>query len=96
MVTLFYDTNPWEKSETNTESGIEVRFTKKGTKLFVILLGLPNQKETIKDLKLEKGQKISLLGKEGYLKWRGNGTSTVINFPKNITLSHAVVLEVTK
>jgi alpha-L-fucosidase len=89
-----YDTNPWERSEGNTASGKEVRFTQKADKFYIFLLGVPDKKETIQNLELKKGQKIRMLGEEGNLKWNKNGTSTVINLPKANKEMHAAVLEV--
>lgn len=89
-----YDTTPWERSETKTKSGKEVRFTQKGDKLYVILLGKPDKKEVIQNLKLKKGQRIRMLGEDTVLKWRQDVKSTEITFPNGTEGKHAIALEV--
>ncbi len=89
-----YDTTPWEKSESKTDSGKEVRFTQKGEKFYIILLGNPDNKESIQKLSLHKGQRIRMFGRKGNLKWRQDGSSTVISFPDSNNAKHALVLEV--
>lgn len=89
-----YDTTPWEKSESKTASGKEVRFTQKGDKLYVIVLGKPDNKESIQNLELKKGKQIRLLGGDDTIKWRKEGEATEITFPSKINGEYAVVLEI--
>lgn len=89
-----YGTSPWERPETTTESGKEVRFTQKEGALYVFIFGSPDKKESIQDLTLSKGQKIDILGGSGNLKWNAKGTSTEIRFPKNGRTKYATVLKI--
>ncbi len=91
-----YDTTPWEKSETKTASGKEVRFTQKEGKLYAILLGIPDKKESIQDLELKKSQQIRILGEDTALKWRKDGNTTEISFPIGTERKHAFALEISQ
>ena len=92
--TAIYDTEPWIKSDGRTVSGKEVRYTKKSNKLYLVLLGVPAEKEVIPDLKLMKGSIVRLLNGNRTMKWNQVGTSLVLNFPNDIGDKHAVALEI--
>ena len=58
-----YDTVPWERATGKTVEGDDLRFTRKGTDLFVTVLGKPKaQTITIENLPVRQGVQITELG----------------------------------
>ena len=89
-----YGTRNWVISESKTEDGIDVRFTLKDKTLYAILLDKPNKKAVINSLYAKEGTKIRLLGVDGLLKWKQNGTALEIEIPENIPDSEAYSFEI--
>jgi len=61
----------------------EILFTRKGDVLFAILPVYPDGELTIRDLKLRKGARVSMLGTGGTsVPWRQRGKNVVISSPR--------------
>jgi alpha-L-fucosidase len=60
-----YDTTPWERAVGKSAEGDDLRFTRKGSDLYVTVLGKPKaQTVTIPDVPAKQGVTITQLGKE--------------------------------
>lgn len=80
-----FGTQPWLKAESNTTSGVPVRFTFKKGKLFAILLEKPgNSKIRIPDLIAEDGTMLHLLGSGGTLHWKNEEEGMSIELPAHM------------
>ena len=60
----------------------EIFFTQKENALYAICAVLPDETLEIKDLKLPSSATITMLGREGELKWTQAGTSVKVEMPK--------------
>ena len=88
-----YSTRPWVRAEAKTTSGIDVRFTKKGDKLFVILLDTPKESSIeIPGLTAKPGTLISLINPNADISWSQKGDSLEITLPEELPESPAHVL----
>jgi alpha-L-fucosidase len=75
-----YDTTPWTKASAKSAEGDDLRFTRKGDDLFVIVLGKPKgQTITIADLPVKSGVKITQLGDSKDLSAKGQGEGMQIS-----------------
>jgi len=85
-----YNTRPWIKAEGYTLEGIDVRFTRKDNKLYIILLEKPAKYftviENLFDLSILK---IYLLGFDGELSWNYKLNQLKIFLPKDLWNSPA-------
>jgi alpha-L-fucosidase len=104
-----YGTRPWrvfgegptaipagQFSDNNvTFTGLDIRFTIKGDKLYAITLGEPGDVVEIKSLAGEKIRTVKLLGLESTLPWQQDETGLSIQIPENKTGRHAWVFEIT-
>lgn len=89
-----YGTKPWTRAEAKTEDGTEVRFTRKGTKLYAILLTKPSTRTIIvPDLAVRVGSRVSMLGSTASLKWSARGKDLQIDLPRTLLGDYAYVLE---
>jgi len=85
-----YGTRPWERAEGQTADNIQVRYTKKDSILYAILLGKPIGKEiTIKELIVADQSTIQLLGNSEDLIWKQRGNDLTISIPNNLKDSPA-------
>lgn len=76
-----FNTRPWRRAEGKTDQGIGLRFTKNKDSLFVILMKTPARGElSIRDLKLQAGSKVQLLGNTNTLQWKQKGNDVSIEF----------------
>jgi len=77
-----YGTRPWTRPSATTADNIGVRFTRKGDDLFAIILGTPPRlRVEVLSLQIPAGSKLQLLGREGELEWKQEGSSLVISVP---------------
>jgi alpha-L-fucosidase len=68
-----YGTRPWERAEGETGENMKVRFTKKGAAVYAVVLGEPKAKTLVlRGFEAKEGVKMSLLGRDGELKWKQN------------------------
>jgi alpha-L-fucosidase len=90
-----FGARPWERAEGNTAEGIGVRFTRKGTAIFAILLGRPKTaKITIQSLTIPPGSQVSLLGGADQLEHKVDGGDLTIVLPEKLPESHAYALRI--
>jgi alpha-L-fucosidase len=90
-----YGTQPWKRAEGESADGIRVRFTKKDSSVYAILLAKPKANTvTIKSLSPEPGTKISLLGGKGPLNWSQQGDDIKVSFPPVLPGEYAYVLKI--
>lgn len=88
-----YDTRPWIRAEGKTEDGTELRFTRKGSKLYAILLAKPaTQQITLLDV---TGSDAHLLGAPGTLRTSIHGKDLQVTLPATLPGNYAYVLEIT-
>jgi alpha-L-fucosidase len=73
----------------------DIRFTTKGDKLFAITLGKPEGAVEIQALAKEKIETVKLLGSSNSLSWSQTDSSLRIDVPKDTSLKHALVFEIT-
>jgi alpha-L-fucosidase len=92
-----YGTRPWTHAEGETAEGIPLRFTQANSFLYVILMGEPKTgKVIVKNLELESGAQISMLGQNGGLEWAQHGGDVEIRLPSSLPGRFAYVLKVNK
>ena len=96
-----YDTTPWTHAVSKSKEGDDLRFTRKGNDLYIILLGAPKARTvTVPDLSskvIDMGQspltKIYLLGEEGPLVWSADEDGIHITLPDKLPRQYAHVLK---
>lgn len=89
-----YGTRPWTRAEAKTGDGTEVRFTRKGTKLYAILLTRPDTRTiTVPDLAAKAGSRMRMLGSTESLKWSARGKDLQVQLPQTLVGNYAYVLE---
>jgi alpha-L-fucosidase len=77
-----YGTRPWKKAGGKTACGIDIRYTRKEDRLFVLLLGeIQAPGVVIKELKIDPKATISMLAGAGHLQWEQIGSDLLIRFP---------------
>jgi alpha-L-fucosidase len=79
-----YDTTPWMQAVGKSAEGDDLRFTRKGDDLFVILIGKPKEQTiTIPDVPAKQGVPIIQLGDTNELsaKVQNNGTTIILSVP---------------
>lgn len=92
-----YATHPWNRAEGTTAQGVAVRFTKKDSSVYAILLGdVTTNSVTVKNLAAAPGSKIYLLGDEKPLAWSQDGPDVTISLPTELTGKYAYALRIEK
>ncbi len=92
-----YATRPWNRAEGTTAENIPVRFTKKDSRVYAILLGVPKtQTITLKSITLKPESKIYLLGQIDRLTWSQQGPDVKITLPKALNAHHAITVHFTE
>ncbi len=90
-----YETTYWEKQEGKTTDGKEIRFTKKDTNLYAMIMDEDISKTVeIKDLEIPENAVLTLLGTEDILEWKQSGENLVIELPENITKQYAYTIKI--
>ena len=88
-----YGTHPWKRAEGETTEKIPVRFTQKNGQVFAILLGdVKTDAVTLKDLRVQPGTRVSLLGSESPVEWSQQGADIRIVLPKPFADKYALAL----
>jgi alpha-L-fucosidase len=91
-----YGTRPWRRAEGRTTDGGQVRFTRKGTRVYAILLDRPRGGAvTLEDLPVAGGSPVRMLGHDGVLDHRLEGTRLTVTLPAALPGDYAWTLEVT-
>jgi alpha-L-fucosidase len=89
-----YGTRPWVSAEGKVAPGGAARFTCKGDSVYAILLDLPQSaKVTLEGLVAEPGSTVTLLGRQGSLKWSQSGTNLEVTLPGQVS-SEAFALKI--
>ena len=89
-----YGTSPWSRADGKTIDGIDLRFTRKGPKLYAILLARPQSRSvTLVDVALRPGSAIHLLGRSEKLSWSVTGGGLKVDLPASLPGNYAFVLE---
>jgi len=90
-----YGTRPWRVAEGKTEDGVDVRFTRKGEKLYAILLERPAKPEIkILNLRARTNTEIKLLGFEAPLEWKQDNERLRITLPEKLPGNYAFAIEI--
>jgi alpha-L-fucosidase len=89
-----YDTRPWKRAAGETNEGIQVRFTRKDSTVYAMLLGQPKTPTiTLKSLSLKTGSQIYLLGHDKPLVWSQQGDNIRLRWPSAVSGRYAYVLK---
>jgi alpha-L-fucosidase len=92
-----YDSRPWIRAEGKTDCNTDVRFTKKGDRLCVILMDTPKKRNiTIKNLHILREAIIVFLGTSRVLTWQQNGEDLFISLPDKLPEQPAHVLMISQ
>lgn len=90
-----YEITYWEKQEGETTDGKEVRFTKRDTNLYAIIMEEEVSKTVkIKDLEIPENGVLTLLGAEGVLDWKQSGENLVVELLENFTKQYAYMIKI--
>ena len=85
-----YDTTPWTRAVGKSTEGDDLRFTRKGSDLYVTVLGKPKaQTITLLDVPAKQGVKITELGDSTELGAKVQQGNTRIAFPGQLTGEYA-------
>ena len=88
-----YGTQPWNRAMGKSTDGASLRFTRKGSNLYAILLGQPKAPEiSLVNVSAEPGSKIHLLGYPPQLKWSQEGENLKVALPASLPGKYAYVL----
>jgi alpha-L-fucosidase len=60
-----YETRPWRTHATETETGIEVRFTRRDDRVYAIILGTPDRSFVLQHIAFEGPLSVTRLGGGG-------------------------------
>lgn len=89
-----YGTKPWTRAEAKIGDGTEVRFTRKGSKLYAILLSKPGARTiTVPDVAAKAGSSMHMLGSTESLQWSARGKDLRVQLPETLVGSSPYVLE---
>jgi alpha-L-fucosidase len=89
-----YDTVPWERADGKTTEGDDLRFTRKGSDLYVTILGTPKgQTATIEDLPAHSGIQVTMLGDGKPLDAKTTSSGLQVTLPGHLPGSYAYVLK---
>ncbi len=89
-----YATRPWTHAEGTTAENIPVRFTKKESSVYAILLGVPKTTSfTLKSMTPRANSRIFLLGHPDPLTWSQQGPDVKITLPIGLVANYAITLQ---
>ena len=75
-------TRPWTRAESTTACGVPVRFTRRDSSLYALLLGTPRAVEVrIQGMRATAGSAVRLLGHDQRLTWRQSGEDLIVRLP---------------
>ena len=87
-------TRPWSRAASTTPDGVDIRFTRKGSALYVLLLDTPSEAEIcIRGLRAATGAELRLLGSDARLAWRQYGEDLIVRLPAPLPDQPVHVLE---
>src|SRR5690242_5373207 len=95
-----YDTTPWTHAEAKSAEGDDLRFTRKGDDLYVIVLGTPKSNKVTLQGDLISGatakvqpkmERIELLGDPNPLKFSSMESNLTVNLPSSLPGKYAYV-----
>jgi alpha-L-fucosidase len=90
-----YATTPWTRASGATTNGIDIRFTRKDSAIYAILLGQPRSSSiTIQSFSLNPHAKITILGQAEPLSWSAQGENTKVALPAKIPGDYAFALKI--
>ncbi len=92
-----FETRPWVVAEgALVNDDAEIRFTHKPGVLYAILLDSPDEYSiALRNLELEEGTAVTLLGHSEALQWRQEGNMVRINLPKKLPDNPAYTIKIT-
>jgi alpha-L-fucosidase len=91
-----FTTQPWITADGRTTDGSDVRFTRKGDSVYVILFDQPQgDRVTVESLQVTQGTTIHLLGHSEALSWKQVGKDLMIVFPNGMRASPAHAFRIT-
>jgi alpha-L-fucosidase len=76
-----YEVTDYIEQKKSGQAVIETFFTKKADTVYAIVPGWPGSKLTLKSVSAPKSMQISMLGREGALKWTASGQDITIEMP---------------
>ena len=80
-----FGTRPWQRAEGKTSAGLDIRFTATEEDLFATLLDAPAESEIcIESLDAPDNAAVNLLGRDGELSWRQDGSDLRIHLPQDL------------
>lgn len=89
-----YDTVPWERAEGKTAEGDSLRFTRKGSDLYVTILGTPKaQTATIEGVSARSGMQVTMLGDGSPLNAKAADNNLQVTLPQHLPGDYAYVLK---
>lgn len=89
-----YDTVPWQRAAGKTSEGDDLRFTRKGSDLYVIILGNPKgHTATIEGLAAQSGTQVTILGDAQPLESRAADGNLQVMLPEKLPGNYAYVLK---
>lgn len=89
-----YATRPWQIASSVTTQGTEVRFTRRGDAVYVILLDLPTREFGIRGLDASGVRDVRVLGLPEPVDWRvADGTLNIV-LPERMPVSPAHVIAI--
>jgi alpha-L-fucosidase len=92
-----YEVTDYVERKNPGQAVIETFFTAKGRDIYAIVPRWPGSRFTIKDVKAPRGLKVTLLGRDGDLKWSSKSSSVVVELPpapgESSSAQHAYVLK---
>jgi alpha-L-fucosidase len=89
-----YDTVPWERAAGKTAEGDDLRFTRKGSDLYVTILGTPKARTaTIEGVTARPGMQVTILGNADALDTRATDGKLQVRLPKPLPGNYAYVLK---
>ena len=89
-----YGTRHWVTFEGQTDSGIDVRYTRKNDAVYAILLERPVGEVRIRSLFAREGSTVRLLDGGVILDWHQDGADLAIRFPESMPDSEAYAVEI--
>lgn len=89
-----YETRPWISPEGKTADDLEVRFTTKDNYVNAIILGEPQKEVTIKNIQVQEGSTIKVLGSDQEIEWSQDLNGVHLNLPEQFQASHAYTVQI--
>jgi alpha-L-fucosidase len=77
-----YDVEKLTLSPAAGDARKEILFTRKGETLYAILPRYPEDSLVIRGVRIAKGGRVTLLGRDGALDWRARGDDLVVSMPR--------------